>query len=497
MNQKIIAVLVGGFLVGILLRSFVDLGWAFAGLFVFLGVIIYFVGHRMFNINFILLVSIFLIAISLGIARYEIKDIKVQNLEDKIGSEVELQGIVIDEPDERENYTRLIIEIENAKVLVYTEHYPEFIYGDGIKIGGELKKPKDFSQDFSWEDYLAKDDIYYEMFYPKIEKISEGNGNFIKQYLFSFKHKYLDTLAAVIPEPHSAFMGGLTVGAKQSMPKELQEDFRRTGIIHIVVLSGYNVTLVADTIMRGLSFLPGFFGIGLGALGIVLFALMTGATATVVRASLMAILVIIARATGRVYEITWALFLTGFFMILHNPKILRFDTGFQLSFLATLSLIILAPYVEKKLKFIPKKFSAKGGSALGGKLREIVSATISTQIFVLPLLLYKMRLFSVVSLPVNLLILIFVPITMIFGFITGGLGIISTMISIPFGWISYVFLQYELFVVNIFAKLSFASFSIENFPFWLMVIIYILYLVIYLSFFRSSLSTSSIGKPQQ
>lgn len=494
MNQKIIAVLIGGFIAGILLRSFVDLGWAFAGLFVFLGVIIYFVGHRMFNINFILLVSIFLIAISLGIVRYEIKDIKVQNLEDKIGSEVELQGIVIDEPDERENYTRLIIEIENAKVLVYTEHYPEFIYGDGILFKGELKKPKNFSQDFNWEDYLAKDDIYYEMFYPKIEKISEGNGNFIKQYLFSFKHKYLNALAAVIPEPHSAFMGGLTVGAKQSMPKELQEDFRRTGIIHIVVLSGYNVTLVADTIMRGLSFLPRFFGIGLGALGIVLFALMTGASATAVRASIMALLVILARATGRIYEITWALFLTGFFMLLHNPKILRFDTGFQLSFLATLSLIILAPYVEKKLKIISKKF----------KLREIVSATISTQIFVLPLLLYKMGLFSVVSLPVNLLILIFVPITMIFGFVTGGLGIISTMISIPFGWlaslfggISYAFLQYELFVVNIFAKLSFASFSIENFPFWLMVIIYILYLVIYLSFFRSSLSTSSIGKPQQ
>ena len=487
MNQKSIAVLLGGFIAGILLRSFVDLGWAFAVFFVFLGVIIYFVGYRMFNTSLILFVSLFLIAIAVGITRYEIKDTKTQNLKDKVGSEVELYGIVVDEPDERENYTRLIIESKNSKILVYSYRYPEFNYGDEILFRGELKKPKDFSQDFRWEDYLAKDDIYYEMFYPKIGKISEGNGNFIKQYLFSFKYKYLDSLGAVIPEPHSAFMGGLTVGARQSMPKNLQEDFRRTGIIHIVVLSGYNVTLVADTIMRILSFLPRMFGIGLGALGIVLFAFMTGATATVVRASLMAILVIVARATGRIYEITWALFLTGFFMVLHNPKILRFDTGFQLSFLATLSLIILAPHIERKLKIIPKKF----------KLREIISSTISTQIFVLPLLLYKMWLFSVVSLPVNLLILIFVPITMVFGFITGGLGMISTAISIPFGWISYAFLQYEIWIVEFFSKFPFASVNIKNFPFWIMAAVYILYLAIYLSSSRFFSSINSMGKPQQ
>ena len=487
MNQKIIAVLMGGFITGILLRSFVDFGWAFAGFFVFLGISLIFISQAFSNRKLFLIFAFFLVAFGAGMARYEIKDIKTQDFENKVGLETELHGIVIDEPDIRENYTRLIIEAENSKILIYSYHYPEFIYGDEIKIKGELRKPKNLSLDFNWEDYLAKDDIYYEMFYPKIEKISEGKGNFIKQYLFSFKHKYLDALGAVIPEPHSAFMGGLTVGAKQSMPKNLQEDFRSTGVIHIIVLSGYNITLVADTIMRILSFLPRMFSIGLGVLGIVLFALMTGATATVVRASLMAMLVILARATGRIYEITWALFLTGFFMVLHNPKIFRFDTGFQLSFLATLSLIILAPHIEKRLKFIPKKF----------KFREIASATISTQIFVLPLLLYKMGLFSVVALSVNLLILIFVPITMILGFITGGLGMISTLISIPFGWASYLFLQYELFVVDIFAKLPFASFNIENFPFWVMAIVYILYLVIYLLSSKSFPPISSMGKSQQ
>lgn len=463
--QKFIAVLLAGFVAGVLLRSFVNFGIALAGFFAFLGIVFIFIRRLMFNKG--IFIVLFFIAMSLGIFRYEIKDSKDFSLDKNVGSRILLQGVIGDEPDERENYTRLILNTDKARILLTANRYPEFHYGDEVRVNGVLKKPKNIS-DFDWQSYLSKDDIYYEMFYPNIEKIGENKGSLVKRFLFKAKEKYLNALARVIPEPHSAFMAGLTVGAKQSIPKDLQEDFRKTGIIHVVVLSGYNITLVADTIMKIFSFLPRFLGIGLGVVGIILFTILTGASATAVRASIMALLVILARATGRIYEITWALFLTGFFMILHNPKILRFDTGFQLSFLATLALIYFAPYFEKKLWFVPPKW----------KLREISAATVSTQIFVLPLLLYKMGIFSAVSLPVNLLILIFVPITMFFGFITGGLGMISGVLSVPFGWMSYAFLQYELFVVKIFASLPFASFNIENFPLLLMLGMYAVYAII-------------------
>ncbi len=155
-------------------------------------------------------------------------------------------------------------------------------------------------------------------------------------------------------------------------------------------------------------------------------------------------------------------------MIFQNPKILRFDASFQLSFLATLALIYLAPYFKEKFRFVPGKFH----------FREIISSTVATQIFVLPLLLYKMGIFSAVSLPVNFLVLIFVPATMFFGFLTGGIGMFSYYLSIPFGWISCVFLQYELWVVKIFAKLPFSSFAIKSFPLWLMVAVYFVYGII-------------------
>lgn len=447
---------------GIWLRSFVSFGWAGVGFFVFLGAVLLIISLITDSRKLVALIAIFLMAAGLGMARYEIRDARDLSLDKEAGSRVVLQGIVSDEPDERENYTRLVVETNNSKILVYTQHYPEFKYGDEIKINGILKKPKNFNGEFDWESYLAKDEIYYEMFYPQTKLVSSGNGLFIKKWLFSAKEKYLNALSKIIPEPHSALMAGLTIGAKESIPKSLLEDFRKTGIIHIIVLSGYNISLVADTMMRIFSFFPMALGMSIGVLGIVLFTIMAGAGAATVRASIMALLIVLARATGRIYAITWMLFLTGFFMILHNPKILRFDAGFQLSFLATLALIYLAPFFEKKLRFVPRKW----------KLREIAAATISTQIFVLPLLLYKTGIFSAVSLPVNLLILIFVPATMLFGFFTGVLGMIWGTLSIPFGWISYALLQYELSIVQFFANLPFASFNIKNFPPWLTLAIY-------------------------
>ncbi|MBU3925830.1 ComEC family competence protein, partial [Patescibacteria group bacterium] len=298
--QKIFALIIFGFIAGIFIRSFLNWGWALPAFFVFLGLIFtvfHFVKHSVFDIS--IFVAIFLIAIGLGIVRYEFKDMygNLAKFENNINQQIFVNGIVIDEPDERENYTRYIVESDKAKILVYTEHYPKFNYGDEIKIMGILKKPKDFSSDFSWQDYLAKDDIFYEMFYPKIDLMATNQGNWIKSQLFKLKKNYLEVLSKVLPEPHTAFMAGLTVGAKQSIPKELQEDFRKTGIIHIVVLSGYNITLVADTIVKVFAFLPRIFSTSLGILGIILFAILTGASATVVRASFMALLVILARAT--------------------------------------------------------------------------------------------------------------------------------------------------------------------------------------------------------
>ena len=467
---------------GVASVSFIDLSIYFGLLFIFLGAVLFFLRlAKIFsNKNFVLLAVIALLFFGFGSFWYIFRLERSENnsfaLDSKIDKSIITEGIIDEEPQETENSTRLILKTnEGVKIILITQSYPVFRYGDKIEVFGVLQKPDKFfaasdtsSQPFDWRAYLAKDDIFFEMIYPKTKLISSGNGSKIKGLLFSVKENFLRSASSLLPEPHASLLGGLTVGAKESMPKKLLDDFKKAGVIHIVVLSGYNVTLVADAAMRVFSFLPSFLSIGFGAFAIFLFTLMTGASVPVVRASFMALLVLVARATGRLYHISTALLLAGFFMILGNPKILRFDASFQLSFLATVSLIYLAPILAKKLIFLPKKF----------QIREIVASTLATQIFVLPILLYRTGIFSTVSLPVNLLILMFVPITMLAGFLVGGIGLLSFYLATPFSWLAWGLLQYELSVIAFFNRLPFASYTIAFFPLWLTFAIYGFYVLL-------------------
>ena len=462
---------------GVLWRSFFDLGFYFS-LFVLLLAAILLGIAALSRHNKSIIVSVILLGAGLGVLRFDVADLNKGNalLDAQIDTHIEATGVVIDEPDIRERNTKLTVlledvngEVVNDKVLIHGATHPQFKYGDRISINGELLKPSGFVADdgdyFAYDKFLGKDDIYYQMVFPDMKFLSSGHGSFIRRNLFALKNTFLESVEKVVPDPQASLLGGLVVGAKQSLGEELQDDFRATGIIHIVVLSGYNVTIVADALMKTFSFLPRAFGLSLGAGSIVLFALMTGASATIVRASIMAILVILAKHTGRTYAITRALFLAGFVMIIHNPKILVFDSSFQLSFMATLGLIYLAPKIERYFKLVPSKF----------QFREFAIATVSTQIFVLPLLLYKMGELSLVALPVNLLVLVVVPITMLFGFLAGVVGLLSTDLSLPFAFISYGLLTYQLTVVDFFARPPFASVQIDNFPLMAVLIMYTFY----------------------
>ncbi|KKU67949.1 MAG: ComEC/Rec2-related protein [Parcubacteria group bacterium GW2011_GWA2_47_16] len=490
-----------GFVAGIFFRSFFDFGLAFTSFVAVIAVAVFVLGRiEDFHQGRTLgtgkgstfgnqsVISLFIFVAALGMFRYDLSELHKYNpfLERSLGKEVTLRGIISDEADERESSSRLAVTLDSAvlekeeisitgKILVITNLYPKWQYGDRLELFGFIAKPKNFSdettlREVDYRAYLAKDGIYYEMFRPRVTLLSGGQGSWLVEKLFAFKGAFIGNTSRLIPEPHAALLGGLVVGAKQSLGKKLLDDFRTVGVIHIVVLSGYNITIIAYFIEWLFSRFRKSLRLILASVGIVLFAVMVGASATVVRATIMALLVLLARSTGRIYAVTRALLIAGFFMLLHNPKILVFDTSFQLSFLATVGLIYFSPLIEPKVKWITEKW----------KLREIVVATISTQIFVLPFLLYKTGLFSVVSLPVNLLILTAIPATMLLGFLAGISAFVSTMLALPFAYGAYALLAYELGVVEWFARLPFASITLAAFPSWLVILVYLFYFVIYL-----------------
>lgn len=475
-----IYILISGFGIGVLWRSLLNFGVAFSAfvaLLAFIAVLLYALRRD----AHVFIVAFFLVGASIGVIRFDIADLKQGSalLDSLEGQRVTVAGIIVDEPDVRETNTKLTVRLSeangvkvNTKALFTTDIYTEYSYGDHIRVSGTLDKPKGFVGDdgryFDYKSFLGKDDIFYQIFFPEVELLEGHGGNPVRRALFDIKNTFLERTAQVVPEPQNSLLGGLVVGAKQSLGEQLLDDFRKTGIIHIVVLSGYNVTIVAEFIMRFFAFLPAAAGMSLGAGAIVAFAAMTGASATIVRASIMALLVILARATGRTYAMTRALFIAGFIMVLHNPKILVFDTSFQLSFVATLGLIYLAPKLEHYCGWVPTKL----------QLREFATATIATQLFVLPILLYKMGEVSLVALPVNLLILAVVPITMLLGFFTGLLGFLGIALSIPFALVTNLLLSYQLWIVDLFSKIPFASIHIDTFPMWVALLIYMLYALV-------------------
>ena len=476
MNNKVFYSLVSGFTLGIFISSFLKLGFSFFLFLLILAGLIFAYGWFFAKRkSVIILLVLFIFSFGLGILRYELKDIRKidNNLENLLGEKVNIQGIVSDEPTVKDKTVQLIINDDSgSKVLVSTDLFPEFKYGDKIKVKGKLEKPENFEtdtgKDFDYIDYLAKEDIFYQISFAQGQLISSGHGFWLKEKLFAFKNAFMSKINLLIKEPESSLLGGLLLGAKNSLGKELQTDFRVAGVSHIVALSGYNITIVAVGIMAVLGFLSKTLSLSFGVIGILLFAIMTGGTATVMRASIMAILVLLAKGTNRKYEITRALLIAFVFMLIQNPRILVFDISFQLSFLATVSLIYVAPIMEKRLTFITEKYA----------LRELTVSTIATQIFVLPFLIYKMGLISVFGLFANILILPVISWVMLFGFLTGITGFISLALATPLAFLSSFLLSYILKIIYIFSHLPFSSLMVKSFPLIFMTMIYGIFLFI-------------------
>ena len=260
------------------------------------------------------------------------QDIKFNEID--LINETTIKGVVTAEPDVRDDLVWLTVEDEETgvKLRVATEHFPKILYGDEVLFTGELSLPENFKTDtgriFDYIGYLKKDGIKYVVWRPEIKVLDSGGGNLLVSSLFSLKGSFKSNVDKVISEPHASLAGGILLGSKQGLGKKLEDAFRDTGIVHIVVLSGYNVTIVALFILWIFSFLPFKIARALAMSSIILFAVVVGGGATVVRASLMATLAIFAPVIHRTYTIHRALSFAALLMVALNPYTLVFDPSF-------------------------------------------------------------------------------------------------------------------------------------------------------------------------
>jgi len=414
----------------------------------------------------------------LGIWRHQSVELKIMNNElekfNDLNQDVTLIGIVSTEPDIREKSIKLTIKTEkiyyetrprnvNGKVLVMASRYPEYKYGNKLEITGKLETPPVF-EDFNYKDYLKKDGIYSVMSFPEIELVSQNSGNPVYKILFSFKNKFKEIARQFISPPQEGFLEALIFGDEENISQEWKNKLNLTGTRHIAAVSGMNITIISFLILNFLLLLgfwrnqAFYFTIFL----LILYILMIGAPASAVRAGVMAGILLLAQHLGRMSVAQRAVVFAATFMLFLNPLLLRLDVGFQLSFLAILGMIYLQPFFSDIFKKIPNpKFFP---------IRTTLSATISAQIFTLPILVYNFGYIPLVSPITNILIVPFLaPITILI-FIFGLSGMIFSGFGLILSWPTWLVLSYLVGIIDWFSKITFVSLNLNNVHWaWLLV----------------------------
>jgi competence protein ComEC len=422
-----------------------------------------------------LLVALLLSAAALGAGRTMLAPHALpQHFAQYVGGDATFEGVVVRNPDVRETSERITVRVaeagETTSVLAVIPLYPPVLYGDRVRISGEAATPEPFDTDggrtFRYDHYLEKDGIFLIMPRASVTVIAPPSGLLMKTFgfLYSITHAFARGIEAALPEPHAGLAEGLLTGGKQGLGKSLLDAFTVSGLVQIVVLSGYNVAVVADAVMKGLSFLPRRLAFGAAGFGIMLFVIASGSGSSAVRAGIMACLALYARGSGRTYDALRGLAAALLLMLVWNPFFLAFDPGFQLSAAATLGLILGTPVIEPYVaRYVKSAF-----------WREGIATTTAAQAFVLPLLLYQTGNLSLVSFVTNLLAMPAVPAAMAASLFAGTAGVIVPAFAPAFGLPAYALLSYLIAIAKSAAALPLAHFVIPSFPFALVALMYAL-----------------------
>ncbi|OGF63486.1 hypothetical protein A2926_01765 [Candidatus Giovannonibacteria bacterium RIFCSPLOWO2_01_FULL_44_40] len=425
-----------------------------------------FLGVRFVSASFLLIFFL------LGMLRFSIfeNNIVDDRLHNYYGQTMTLQGTVISS-ETQQNSSRLVLETDFGRLLVVSRIYPQYKYGEKLEVAGEILEPENYAG-FDTKQYLAKSGIYSQMVFPEIKErpypltpspyegeggkkeipsLSWGRGvlaltkNKVLVSLFRVREKFEANLKNILPEPHASLANGMLLGEEGVLPENLLDAFRKTSTIHILVLSGYNITIVGTFLLAFFGFiLPYAFAWVLSIFGIILFTLMTGAEPAAVRAAIMAVIGLLALRSGRLRAPLLSLLFAAALMVFINPMYLRFDRGFQLSFAATLGLILLASRFQKAFWFFPK--------LLG--VREAAAASAAAQLFVLPLLIFWGNPVSIFTLPANILVVTAVPAVMFFSFLGSMAVFLSRALGAALASASYILITYQIYVVEFFTKLN-------------------------------------------
>jgi competence protein ComEC len=480
-KYKIFLIFCLSFILGIALASFLKINF-FVCYFILLVVIVLLVlGWQNKLIKVTALMLVFFIV---GILRYNLSFPK--STPEKIhfynGEKLVWLGRVIridERLDRRELVLNSIAIFQNSnlskvggKVLVFTPLYSEYKYGDVLEISCLLREPE--SKDgFAYHEYLARSDIYSICWPKEINILERNGGNFLIRQILKIKEKIRLAINQSFTEPQGAIFSALILGLKKEIPQSVRSWFSLTGTAHILAISGLHVAILTKILFDfavGLLFLKRQQAFYFVTLFLIFFIVLTGAPASAIRAGIMGFLVLFAQQLGRKGQGINLIALAATLMLLVNPKLLKSDIGFQLSFTAVLGMALFNDYFYQLfglLKFLPGKLKRL-------KIQDILATTFSAYLFSLPLVLYHFGNLSLVAPLANILILPILPFLMSFGFLFAFFSLIYLGLAKFLVWPAWLILTYIIWLVKILANLPYLSFNLGRINFAIVIFLYIL-----------------------
>jgi competence protein ComEC len=396
---------------------------------------------------------------------------------------VTLVGTVSEPADIRDRSILLRVDVDeigfrdgtsaetSGTILVTAFRFPIIEYGTRLRIQGKLQTPSE-TYDFSYKEFLAREGIHSVVYLPAIDVLAEGQGNPVLQGIYGFKDRLLTVIDDLFSDPQAAVLGAELLGDDSGLPEFLVEDFRAVGLSHLLVVSGFHVAVLTLVVVRFAEPLFGRKGaVYFTSAVLVLYMIMVGAEPSVVRATIMAVAYLIGtRLLGRPQLGLASLMVAAIIMTAINPLIV-WGVGFQLSFAATLGLILYAQPLDRWMRgVLLRRVSADTADGWPGLIVRVIVASISAQILTIPLVIYYFQHFSTVSLLSNVLVMPFQPLIITLGGVTALLGLLFTLPAQLLAWVVWLFLTYTIGVAELLAQLPFASVPARVTPVGLIVI---------------------------
>jgi competence protein ComEC len=384
-----------------------------------------------------------------------------------------LTGVISEFPQVGERQTSLRLNAESitlngieqpvhGETQLSLPNYPSYSFGDRLRVSGALQALPVVSGS-QYREYLARRGIYSYMRPSRTEILSAGNGPLLLQSLNAFRSLCRQNIDRLFAEPYAALLSGILLGLDNGIPKNLYDQFNITGTSHIIAISGFNMSLVAIFLLCltkrlfGMKYAPwAAFG------GIWLYALLVGAGASVLRAAGMAGIAMLALLSGRPNAVRSSLAATGILLTAITPQSFL-DVDFQLSFMATLGLVVLSPRLEEIASSTMGRFFSKQNAAfLYDLIKDGLLLTLAAQIFTLPITALYFGRISLIGLMTNLLVLPVQPLVMIGGATAALLGFISGPLARLTAMVAWLPLAWTVAVVRFTAGFPMASLTLNN-----------------------------------